>query len=146
MKFRSIVAALATVLLASCGHMRHHPPCDCSKIAAEVDHTRPKVNVVDGKITIDQEVIVFGAGLRGVPVTVIWQLPKGSDYRFGKDGIVFKDPGDEIVRCQPIDDGAAFSCLNQHTRAGDFKYNISVQPINDKTPAVPTLDPRLVNG
>jgi hypothetical protein len=147
MKLRHVVTTLVALLLAGCGHMYHRPPCDCNNGGGSPpDPTRPQVNVVGGKITVDADPLVFGEGLRNIPVTIVWALPKDSPYRFGKDGIVFKDAGEEIVRCVPLAYGTSFSCLNRHTKPGRYKYDIRVEPANDKAPPVAPYDPHVVNN
>ena len=139
MKLRSIFAVLVTLVLAGCGHM-HHRDGDCSK-CGPVDITRPQVSVVNGRIVVDQETLVFGEALRGVAVTITWQLPKGSNLSFPENGIVFNDAGEEIVcNSKP---GPVFSCLNRHTKPGRYKYTIRAQE-GDK--ALPPLDPYVANG
>ena len=153
MKLRSIVVALATLVLAGCGHFFHHPPRDCSN-CGYVDITRPAVSVVNGRIAIDQQTLVFGEALRKVSVPITWHLPRGSNFQFAENGIVFDKPDGEIVECHAIDKGASFTCLNKHTKAGLYKYTITLKPVNggpdDKLqrsmPPLEPLDPWVVNG
>lgn len=133
MKLRSVVVALATLVLAGCGHFFHHPPRDCSN-CGYVDITRPAVSVVNGRIAVDQQTIVFGEALRNVSVPITWHLPKGSNFQFAENGIVFDKPDGEIVNCHPIviDKGPSYSftCLNKHTKAGIYKYTITLKSVS----------------
>jgi guanyl-specific ribonuclease Sa len=100
----------------------------CGKPTSRLDPTKPQVSVADGKINIDQEVIEFKPEEKNV--TIAWQLPKGSPHRFPRDGIVFEKPDGEIVECQARSEGTEFTCLNRHTKRGDYKYSIKVQEGN----------------
>ena len=73
MKLRLVVASLAALVLAGCGLFGGHRG-DCSK-CGPVDITKPQVKVVNGKITVDQETLVFGEALRNVPVTTKHRIP-----------------------------------------------------------------------
>ena len=48
---------------------------------------------------------------------------------------------DEIVGCRPIDDNAAFTCLNRHTRPGIYKYTVRVVTQG----GVVAQDPQIMN-
>ena len=125
-----IVAALA-LMLTACG--KPSPP-------SKLDPTKPQVSVVDGKIKVDQDVIEFKPEEKDVRIA--WQLPKGSQFRFPRDGIVIEKGEGEFVECGPSQDAAEFSCLNRHTRPGTYKYTIKVQ--EGQKPLEP-LDPTVVN-
>jgi hypothetical protein len=142
MKLRTVIYGLVFVVLAGCAHLREH---EAHAQRGPVDITRPQVNVVKGKIVIDQETIVFGKGLPKGAINITWELPKGSKYRFPKDGIVFVDDAGEFARCGPVMNGAHYMCVNQRTKAGRFKYNIKVEPRDSSVPPVPPLDPIAVN-
>ena len=143
MKLRSIFAVLVTLVLAGCGHM-HHRDGDCSK-CGPVDITRPQVSVVNGRIVVDQESLVFGEALSGIAVKITWQLPKGSNFRFPQDGIVFDKAGEEIV-CKS-EGGQTFACLNRHTKPGRYKYTIKLVPVEPRPDfkAPEPLDPWVIN-
>ena len=127
-----VVAATGLILSACASHQTH---------AIKVDPANPRVSIVDGKrIAVDQETITFAKGVQNFRIN--WQLPADSKYVFPKDGIVVKDAREEIVDCRPEKDGRSFSCLNKNTRPGKYKYNIKVEG----TPAIPELDPVIVNG
>ena len=107
---------------------------------ANVDPQSPGVSVVDGKhIVVDQEPLYFSRGMKDVMIT--WRLPAGSAYRFPRDGITIRDAGGEFTNCHPEHNGLRFSCLNVHAMPGTYKYTIKVVG----TPAVPELDPTIVN-
>ncbi len=111
-----IVAALALVVAG------------CKPAPPKPDPTKPQVSVVDGRINIDQEVIEFKPEEKDV--TIAWQLPKDSKHRFTRDGIVIEKGEGEFVQCQTRSEGIEFTCLNRHTRPGEYKYSIKVQDGN----------------
>lgn len=139
MKLRLVVASLAALVLAGCGLFGGHRG-DCSK-CGPVDITKPQVKVVNGKITVDQETLVFGEALRNVPVTITWTLPKDSNLRFPRDGITFEKSAAEEIVCR-AEGGYTFSCLNRHTKPGRYKYDIKVL---DGDKALEPLDPHVDN-
>jgi hypothetical protein len=110
----------------------HHSP---------VDAKNPRVFLVDKKqIVVNQEPLYFPARAKNVRVT--FHAPANSRARFGKDGVVFENAGDEIVDCKPSKDGRKFSCLNRHTKPGKYKYTIRLEGAKDQ---IAPLDPVLVN-
>ena len=120
------LAGLLTLGLTGCHVMRHK--------GGPVDRAKPQVGVVDGKITIDQEVLYFPAG-QG-PVTITWTLDPKSGYEFDpKIGIIF-DPRaeNEIVNCRRSDKSPlVFTCDNRHSRRGYYKYDINVRTPDGKS-------------
>ena len=142
MKLRLVVAGLSALVLAGCGWFGgHHRGGDCYK-CGPVDITKPQVKVVNGKITVDQETLVFGEAFRNVPVTITWTLPKDSKLRFPKDGITFEKSAAEEIVCK-AEGGSTFSCLNRHTKPGRYKYDIRVL---DGDKALEPLDPYVANN
>lgn len=132
MKRYVLLAAATTLLLSGCAWNLPE--------SRKVNPHYPGVFVVDDKyIVVDQEPIVFARGMQNVRIT--WQLPPDSRYRFPRDGISFRDAGDEIADCHPEQSGVRFSCLNKHSRPGKYKYTIKL----DGSPAVQPLDPTVVN-
>ena len=132
MKISILVAAMSATVLTACA----------SNVldARTIDPENPGVFVVDNKyIVVDQEPIYFSKGKRDLRIT--WQLPPDSKYRFPKDGIVIKDPGDEFPDCHPEQNGLRFSCMNKHYKSGTYKYTIKVEGPS----AVPPLDPIVIN-
>ncbi len=143
MNKKLLVAALFVALQAGCAHRDYgqHPPapygsCPCPNPA------NPQVTV-DGKtLKLDQEISLFAPGVRG---SVTWSLPAKSGLSFPSNGIVIEgrlldqvirgkvvsvalDPEQkEIVDCRPSSDGLQFSCFNNHTFAGVYKYTIRVR-------------------
>lgn len=85
------------------------------------------------------------------PGTVEWRLPAGAGLRFPTEGAIRFQPKDggneEIVNCQPVGrDGLVFQCLDRATRAGTFKYDITVLPPPGTNQGRPvTTDPLIVN-
>jgi hypothetical protein len=132
MKSSVLVVAATALLLTGCA-------CNLPE-ARKMDPHNPGVFVVDGRyIVVDQEPIYFAREMQNVRIT--WQLPADSKYRFSRDGISFKDAGDEIADCHLEQNGLRFSCLNKHSKPGKYKYTIKV----DGSPVVPALDPTVVN-
>ena len=140
MRTRTLIAALSTLLLASCAHhYQHHGPG--GRYAAVPNPAYPQVSVVGGRhVVVSPEPLVFLRG--GGEVVITWQLPRGSTYRFPENGIVVEGKQDEIVRCGVRSEGLEFSCLNRHTRAGKYKYTIRV--LDGSRPLEP-LDPTSYN-
>lgn len=137
---RIIPIALVSLLVAACAAPCPAPVTERIPRAAAVDPQNPNVTVVDGKsIVVDQEPLVFNKSMTNVVIT--WRLPRDGAYTFPKDGIAIQNAGDEFANCHPQANGYAFSCVNVHAKAGTYKYAIKVTG----TPAVPPLDPTIVN-
>jgi hypothetical protein len=109
---------------------------------ASLDSKKPQVNFRDGQyIVVDQEPLVFTPDEKNVIIT--WDLPKTGGYRFGENGIRFReDAAKEIVDCKPVADGLKFQCLNVHSHPGRYKYTITVE--KDRKP-LPPEDPSTSN-
>ena len=151
MNKKMLIAALFAVLLAGCSH--HHLRGDDKS----VNQTMPQVLVVNGRIVVPS-VLIF---TRPTAVTVTWQLPTDSKFRFGENGIVIEGrlidevirrdqvsvvldtKQDEIVNCRRGKDGLEFSCLNKYTKPGVYKYTIRLIDESQKSLVV---DPSMVNG
>jgi hypothetical protein len=132
MKKTLLVAVAAALGLTACASHHSH--------GMKSDPASPRVSILGGKqIVVDQEPLFFAKGIQNVRIN--WQLPPDSKYTFPKDGIVVNDARDEITDCRPEKNGLAFSCLNRHSKPGKFKYTIKV----DGSPAVPPLDPIIIN-
>jgi len=89
------------------------------------DPTRPQVAVISGRfIVVNQEPLVFLRDQKNVTIT--WQLPKESQYRFQpRNGIDIEEKGrGEITDCAVRSGGLEFSCVNRHTRPGKYSYTI----------------------
>ena len=87
------------------------------------DPTRPQVTVVgDRYIVVNQEPLVFLKGQQNVTIT--WQLPKDSKYRFARNGITV-DKAEGEIDCRAGAGGTLeFSCINRHTKPGKYSYVI----------------------
>lgn len=107
--------------------------------ATSPDPTRPQVSVVGGRfIVVNAEPLVFLKDQRNVTIT--WQLPRGSNYRFPRDGIVVERKAEgEIVECGLRSDGLEFSCLNRHTKPGKYSYVIRVMEGSRRLESDPTI-------
>jgi hypothetical protein len=78
MRTRTLIAALSTLLLASCAHhYQHHGPG--GRYAAVPNPAYPQVSVVGGRhVVVSPEPLVFPRRRRSRSR----QLPRGSTYRF----------------------------------------------------------------
>jgi hypothetical protein len=138
----TLTTVLAVLLLVGCAHRDHGrtpPPygsCPCPNPA------NPQVTVDGNDIKLDQEILVFAPGVRGA---VTWTLPANSSLRFPDNGIVIEgrlldqvikgkqpsvvlDPDQkEVVDCRPSTDRLQFTCVNNHTFPGVYKYTIRVR-------------------
>jgi len=136
-----IATALLTALLGGCSihHHRHHPPTG----GGTGDPTAPLVIVSKGAISVDQQVLRFAKGQTNVTIT--WRLvgKDGGRLTFPENGVVFERAADgEITDCRRTKDNTEFTCLNRHTRPGQFSYGINVN--EDGKPLKP-LDPFIMN-
>ena len=133
MKRTLFVCAVAALMLSACAS--HH-----GKMGA-VDPLNVYLSIADGKqIVVSQEPIYFPKNMQNVRVT--WHVPSKFNYTFGANGIVIEGRGNEFTDCVPATDGKSFSCLNRHTKPGQYKYTITLEG----KPAIAPLDPILVNG
>jgi len=135
-----LTTALATVL-GGCTvnyYNLHQPPSGGST----GDPAAPKVVVVNGNISVDQDVLRFA--IDQVNVTITWRLEgKGGRLTFPENGVVFERAADgEIVDCKRSQDNTVFSCLNRHTKPGVYRYGVNVN--EDGKPLKP-LDPHVMN-
>ena len=91
------------------------------------DSTRPQVTVVaDRYIVVNQEPLVFLKGQRNVTIT--WQLPKDSKFRFASNGITVDRAAGEIeCPTRAAEGGLEFSCINRHTKPGKYSYTIRLE-------------------
>jgi len=115
---KQLLSYLACVLLLSGCSIFH-------KDSTPPDPTRPQVAVVSGRfIVVNQEPLVFLRDQKNVTIT--WQLPKESQYRFQpRNGIDIEEKGrGEITECAVRSGGLEFSCVNRHTKPGKYSYTI----------------------
>ena len=130
--------------------------CTSVKIVPSLDQrSSPKVTVAEGRIVLDQDLLYYFPDERDV--TIVWQLPKGTRYRFAKEGGItiegkisdrrLPGPGvgldrqDDIV-CSWRSD-FEFTCLNRHRGPGVYKYTIRIDDLETKK--ILERDPPLVN-
>ncbi|MBA3254367.1 MAG: hypothetical protein H0T67_08940 [Burkholderiaceae bacterium] len=116
---KQLLSYLACVLVLSGCSIFH-------KDSTPPDPTRPQVAVVaDRFIVVNQEPLVFLSGQRNVTIT--WQLPKDSKFRFARNGITV-DRAEGEIDCAPRVEGALeFSCINRHTKPGKYSYTIRLE-------------------
>jgi len=99
------------------------------------------VRVEGGTIVVPEDRAVVKADIG----TIMWNLPKESNYLFPRDGIVI-DPGN-FSPCAPTAGGKSFTCVKRGHRLGHYKYIVNV---NDGTKSLdplplPPLDPWVAN-
>lgn len=139
-----LAAALTTALLGGCSiHHHHHHHHGAPAGGGSGDPKAPVVTVVNGTITIDQDVIRFGKDQVNVRITWRLQGKDGGKLTFPANGVVFERAAQgEIVECQRSRDNTEFSCINRHTKPGVYRYGINVD--EDGQPLKP-LDPFVMN-
>lgn len=110
------------------------------------------LNLAGGVIVVNQEPMTFPAGING-PVT--WTLRGPPSFQFAIDGILFfRESGsgntktytpetNEFSPCTRSNDRRKYTCTNNHTGPGTFKYQIKLE--GGPTPSV-MLDPYIYNG
>jgi hypothetical protein len=102
------------------------------------DPSLPRLTVASSQPIIDQEPILVPAGRKNFRIT--WQLPRGSNYRFARNGIAITDPQEQFYDCRAADDGMTFSCINRNTVPGLIKYRVTVlegvRPLEAITPTI----------
>ena len=118
MKKQLVIYAACVLALSGCSifHKDSTPP----------NPTRPQVVVVADKfIVVNQEPLVFLKDQRNVTIT--WQLPKDSKFRFAPNGITVDRAGGEIECPTRGEGGREFSCINRHTKPGKYSYTIRLE-------------------
>jgi hypothetical protein len=167
--WRVMVGLLAAGVLGGCAmrHGEHGDPHEHHRRSMGLQqHLQPQVSVKGGVISVSPEPLVYlkdeGA------VGIVWHAPKG--YTFPSDGIVVegqvvdaktgeplrptqtkRPPADrttldrkqkQIVDCKVDGDGQRFSCRNQNSSFGWFKYSIRL--LHDGKVVGP-FDPEIMN-
>jgi hypothetical protein len=138
------IAITAAVALTSCHTMRDEK--DRGFVPAAFTPHAPKVYVIGNKIVVDQEPIVF-VGRGKIQVRWVLQHP---DYKFdAKSGISFEPKPvygapNQVASCA-VDSAsdAAFTCENENSSTGKYRYNITV--VHRKTGLPLSYDPTFVN-
>ena len=127
---KSLPLAAAVLLLGACVPM----------IAASPgDPRQTTVDVVDGRITVDQEPIYVTT--RGA--SIIWRVPTFASFRFPQnDAITFKDAPEGEFRCNTNGNGRQVVCVDRYSKSGTFKYSIRLE---QEGRSFKPLDPNVVN-
>jgi hypothetical protein len=151
MKKSAVVSSLCALLLVGCA-------CPPRLPQTFEQRSNPQVALEGSQINVSPDPMVFVPGEKG---TITWHLPKGAGLRFAQNGIeingrisdsapkgcdncVALERQDEIIKCQPKgEDRQTFTCENQHTRPGLYKYTIRVLRGDSQTPVV--RDPTIMN-
>lgn len=122
----------------------------CSLFSRGGKPEAPQVTVKNGQITVDPEPLRFKVG--GAPVDIVWKVE--GNLRFAQNGIVIDGEvekvgappnprQDQIVECRLLgDSGQQFTCKNQRSRKGIFKYTVRL--VQDGKP-LPPHDPGIMN-
>ena len=136
-------ALLAAALLGGCSMHMHHKHPQHGGGSNTGDPTAPRVIVQNGVISVDQEVLRFEKGQTNVTITWRLESKEGRRLTFPPNGVVFERAADgEIVECRRTKDNTEFSCLNRHSKPGQYRYGINVD--EDGKPLKP-LDPYIMN-
>ena len=77
---------------------------------------------------------------QGNSPNITWQM-MSPGYTFPSNGIVIANGGGEFVNCHAEANGRRFTCHNNHTKPGKYKYTVNIAG----SPAVPPLDPFIDN-
>jgi hypothetical protein len=109
-------------------------------IAASPGDPRPTtVDVVDGRVTVDQEPIYVSTP----GASILWRVPAVSSVRFpAQDAVTFRDAPEGEFRCNLIADARGVVCIDRYSRRGTFKYTIRVMVDGREL----SLDPNVVNN
>ena len=86
--------------------------------------------------SVDNETVQVS---RGNSPNITWQIISPG-YTFPSNGIVIAGGGSEFD-CHVEANGRRFTCHNNHTQPGKYKYTVTVTG----SPAVPPLDPWIFN-
>ena len=124
-------------------------------VKAQGTNEQPLVTLANGNITVDPPILEFKD--RGAK-PIRWQLPSDAQYEFpARVGIVIdrevvsetdlNPKGDgpnqqQVIRCERVENGRAYQCQNNHSRAGFYKYTIT---LDQKQGGRVSKDPVIVN-
>ena len=136
MKRRLLIGVAAATLLAGCAGVLKD-----LGLGGKEDPANPVVSLsLFGNQRVWPDPLVFEPEQKDVTIT--WRLD-GEGLTFATNGIFFEDrQQEEIVRCTIGKDPRTFSCLNRHTKKGEYKYTIRL--LQDGKP-LPPYDPRVNN-
>lgn len=116
MKRLLLIGAAAATLLAGCGTLRD------MGFGGKEDPANPKVFInAFGEQKVWPDPLEFQVDQKNVTIT--WRLDDAS-LTFAPDGIVIEDRQEEIVGCEIGKDARTFTCLNRHTKPGEYKYTV----------------------
>jgi hypothetical protein len=145
MRLPALAAIAAVVALAGCqtmpspeGKPQKKLTCDgAGKCEAAVSVVCPLLVVCKLQVEYDPIVVV-----KKQKLTIAWQLPSDSSFRFDpKNGIVFDDEGKPVFDCRVEQNGLRFVCDDKHPGFSVYKYTINVTG----NVSVHPLDPWAVN-
>jgi hypothetical protein len=137
---RVLFAATLAALIAGCASPpRGGEPRDLVCNSAQQCRVTVRVDCAGGCRAIVDHPRVHA---RGNDVVWIIDNKPGQNYMFRpSDGVAFKsEAGRAVFRCHAEAAGNRYACMNQRT-PGEYEYGIHL----DGAPAVPPLDPWIVN-
>ena len=102
------------------------------------------VKVTDCAVTLDPETLAVPLPRGAKKIT--WEMDASSnDYVFAPDGIVIMNPDGEFDGKSLHGSGKKYKWNDKHTKAGQYKYSVSVYKTGDDPRACPKLDPLISN-
>ena len=136
MSIRSFLVVIVAGVLYGCAGT---PPISKSPLTCNsAEQCKVTVQVAHSKITVDHDTVEA----RGFDV--VWEIANasGQSYQFDRnEGIEFKtNAGRQVFRCHVEANGNRYKCMN-HKDPGQYEYRVALVG----TPAVPPLDPWVVN-
>jgi hypothetical protein len=146
---KRIVAAIASLsALVSCATAPDDTPALRVGGAPPFSATQPNVYLLavgsDVKLAVDQEPLVFQGNTGRKKIK--WKL-RDSEYKL--DRIEFQPDAkgnNPASGCTGESDDTVFSCDNDTSVVGTFKYSIRATPKRPGLPTPPILDPTVVNN
>ncbi|MEP7058382.1 MAG: hypothetical protein ABI809_11490 [Caldimonas sp.] len=102
------------------------------------------VNVTNCIVTVEPETLSVPPP-RQVAKKITWELNASSDYMFAPNGIEITNPDGEFDGSNLHGNGKKFKWNDKHTKAGDYKYSVSVYKTGDDPKACPKYDPLISN-
>ena len=136
MSMRSFLVVIVAGVLYGCAGT---PPISKSPLTCNTpEQCKVIVQVVHSKITVDHDTV------EAKGFDVVWEIANasGQSYQFDRNkGIEFKtSAGKHVFNCHVEAGGNRYKCIN-HKDPGQYEYGVTLAG----TPAVPPLDPWVVN-
>jgi hypothetical protein len=114
--------------------------CALAAGAAKPDRDFIDVQVANGAVTVSEEEAHTNEGHGAL----VWRVATPG-YAFTADGIVFDTKGSDKFKCKASPKGDKFRCDKlRHVKLDRYKYVVKLKTTGS-APAVPPLDPWIVN-